>query len=947
MDDPVNLPLGVQAVARNAKFVLTRIRSRDGINKRLGNAWVGMDMGSGAPVTGLYSFKYSGNGVVPDKQVPLVYDQLGNLKIESPPGSGVLVPVTSPDILLPANSYLQAAQTQNRAYLAFTNIANPALQASVNAVYDLNTGILDPLSMRPVGEQFKTGETYQVGECVTPILSSAGGNGLAAGRLFRVSAITTGVSGNIEPIWPNVDGASVVSNGITLTENTPIYGNVITSFNAVVANNGNSTSNPSYPSTGIVATASVNAGAGTYAAGRDIYVGLSIVNGNGESQPWYALAISNTTLNDQLKIKITTALRNWVLNLTGTAAVMGFNLYVTDVATGAAAPAFASYGKVAGGPFSPALNTQVLVGVSPAASGTFDNSTSSGVGDVTEDIVPTITPGKIVTLPGSGKFIQGPNGLIPAPGTGTGAPTSYSDLLVNAPGNVDPGPRYAIVLFENRNGYISGYGNGFFVRCDTGISGLQIQMFNIPIGPDNTAKRIICFTQSGGTQAGPFAYIPEDDSVNGIPITSTVIADNVTTTAIFNFTDVYLQDQLATTANVQAFIDKIKLPACRAIIHSPTLDRMIYLTYDQPSGAYITPQRDPETIYASTSPVEVSETDGQSLMGWVHYDGIEYALKEESGHQVLPSADDPANWDTVGKWTGCGPCGLRAYDVGKHFFGFVHRSGIFVSFGAKPEWVSKELGSPDDATMTTWKRINWKAAATIWFQIDDDTHELRAGVPLDGALVPSHVLKCNYVESVELAPAIHSTIYSKGKFISSAAARKWSVDTIAANSCIRATRTIVNAPQGLDAHTQTSQLLYASSFDSSINAVTPGLFTDNGNLIDFVCEGVAPAEALKDSQLGGVQAMLGGSGAITVEVLVGSARAAADGGVNVKQKEIRLKDAYVKPGVITSYTGQQAGRGERFRARFSTSGKPPGTWAEIYNYAIYLRPVFQVQAGGK
>ena len=940
-DDVTAAPLGVAAVCRNNRWHVTSCGSRYGVNQQVGQAWVGLNTNKGFPITGAECFKYSGNGVVPDKQVPVLFDQNGNLLLESPVGSGTLVPIVSGQVTPGAGTYMEAAQTLNRAFMAFTNIANPAVAASVNAVYDLNSGILDPLSMRPVGETFKAGETYRVGECVTPILASAGGNGLAAGRLFRVSAITTGIAGNVEPVWPNTDGGAVVSGGVTFTENTPVYGNVISSFAGFIDNNGNLLANGGFPNIGIVATASKNAGAGAFAAGRDIYVGLSIVNGFGESgilNGGPILAVSNTVLNDQLQIKITTALRQWVQNLTGGAAVVGFNLYVADVATGAAPPAIAALGKDLAGPFSCALNSTALVNSSPAGSGTSNNTISPGVGDVTEDIVPTITPGKTVNVNGK-IFFEGAGGtLLPvAGGTTGGVPTSYSDFLVNATGNVDPGPRYAIVLFVNRNGYISGYGANFFVRCDTGISGLQIQMFNIPIGPPETAQRIVAFTQSGGTQVGPFAYIPENDSQNGIPITSTVINDNVTTTAIFNFTDIYLEELMATNKNVTTFFDKIKLPPLRTLTYSETLDRMIYLPYILPSGAYFSLPGEPESVFESTGGLEISETDGQQLMGVIDYGGVIYGLKEASGHEVHTSSADPADWTYTKRWDKVGPCGLRAYDVGLHFVIFVHRSGVYVFMGDKPRRLTKELP-------VTWGRVNWAAGQTIWVKIDDETREIHIGVPLDRATVPSHTLTLNFEESVNLDPPVHSTIYSKGKFISTAAARKWSIQDIAANSAVRVNRTVLNGPAQFDSATLQSQLWFASAFDGAVRAQTPGIYTDDGNTINWTVETVCPGEALKQARLGGAQALLSGNGAISVTVLAGSVKATADGGVNNRQTEIKLKDAYVKPGLTTDYKCGASGVNERFRLRFSTAGKAPGTWADLKSAILYTNPLFTAKA---
>lgn len=931
-------------MCRNNRWHVTSCGSRYGVNQQVGQAWVGLNSGKGFPITGAECFKYSGNGVVPDKQVPVLFDQNGNLFQELPVGSGTLVPIVSGQVSPGAGTYMEAAQTLNRAFMAFTNIANPAAQASVNAVYGLNSGILDPLSMRPVGEQFKAGETYRVGECVTPILASAGGNGLAAGRLFRVSAITTGIAGNVEPTWPNTDTGVVVSGGVTFTENTPIYGTTINTFNGIIANNGNLAANGGLPNSGIVATASTNAGAGGYAAGRDIYIMLTLVNGNGESNVIYGIAVVNTLLNDQLQIKVTTALRAWVLALTGTSAVTGWNLYVADVATGAAQPAVASFGKVltsAGGapaaPFSVILNTAILVNTSPAASGVYDNSVSPNVGDITEDIVPNIVAGKVITI-GTQKFVQGPGGtLLPAPATAAAVPTSNAAFIVNTPGNIATGSRFAIVLFVNRNGYISGYGSNFFVRCDSITGNLQIQMFNIPLGPPETTKRIVAFTQAGGTQAGPFAYIPDNDSQNGIPITSTVINDNTTTTAIFNFTDIYLEDLMSTENNVTTFFDKIKVPALRSLTYLETLDRMVYLPYNLPSGAYFSLPGDPESVFASTAELEVSETDGQLLMGVIDYGGVTYGLKEASGHEINTSSSNPADWTTTKRWDKVGPCGLRAYDVGLHFVIFVHRSGVYVFMGDKPRRLTKELP-------VTWGRVNWAAGQTIWVKIDDETREIHIGVPLDRATVPSHTLTLNFEESVNLDPPVHSTIYSKGKFISTAAARKWSVQDIAANSAVRVNRAVLNGPAQFDSATLQSQLWFASAFDGAVRAQTPNYYYDDGNTINWMLETVCPGEALKQARLGGAQALLSGNGAISVTVLAGSVKVTADGGVNNRQTEIKLKDAYVKPGLTTDYKCGASSVNERFRLRFSTAGKTPGTWGDLKSAILYTNPLFTAKA---
>ena len=56
----------------------------------------------------------------------------------------------------------------------------------------------------------------------------------------------------------------------------------------------------------------------------------------------------------------------------------------------------------------------------------------------------------------------------------------------------------------------------------------------------NTLNRTIGFTVADGTNVGPFFYIPTATVSAAIPMTATVIGDNATTTAFFNFTDEFL-----------------------------------------------------------------------------------------------------------------------------------------------------------------------------------------------------------------------------------------------------------------------------------------------------------------------------------------------------------------------------------------------------------------------
>jgi hypothetical protein len=595
-DSVDNLPLGVAAVARNVTYRMTGVRTRWGIGQTLGNVAVGFNTGTANAITGLQAFKYNGNGVTADKQVPLVYDQQGNMFIESPAGSGTLVAVTPAKnsdgnnlVSLPAG-YLQASQTLNRGYLAFTDLTK---STGGPAAYDLLTGILDPASMKLFGFKWTASTPVAVGEIVTP--------STVAGNSHSYRCTTAGTTGAVEPIWPLTDSSTIADGTAVWTEYTPVLAQSLQQIINVA---------PSIAKT---------AGAGAFPAGRDVYIMLTLVNGNGETLPGPIFVSVNTTLNDAFTVTSPT-LPAWAQALTGLNAVTGYNIYEADVPTGNAAPATTTFKKFGG---------LSLIGGSPAVT-----SAAGGIAPPVADL----------------------------------------SFIVSA-GNICAGQRYAVTLFVNRNGYITGMTQASVVGLNVPASGSQMFMANIAKGPANTAQRIVAFGIAGGTSVGPFAYIPTTDSVNGIQMTSTVINDNTTTTATFNFTDIYLTLQMATTTNVTGFFDKIQIPNCSGCYFSPTLNRMIWFPDALPSGFYISPVRDPETIFGSTGVLQVSENDREKRMGWVDFKAVQYVLKEKSGHEVTVSSVNPSQWTARRRWTGMGPCGMRAFDVGPGFFFFVHRSG--------------------------------------------------------------------------------------------------------------------------------------------------------------------------------------------------------------------------------------------------------------------------------
>lgn len=845
-DDPTALPQGVAGIARNVSFRLNSVRTRDGVT------WQFQTPGANQPISGLASL-INQSATAASTQVPLIFDMGGNLYIESPAGSGTLKPVTSSQVTSPGNAHLQVAPAYNRGYLAFSDmkvgLANPA-------VYDLPSGNLDPYTMRPVGDRWAANTAYMVGEVITPNTGTIGN-----GHTYRCT--TAGVSGASQPNFPVSEGGTVADGSVVWAETTTVMAQTLADITPMKS----------------VPTVTRNAGAGAFASGRDVYIAITMVNGNGETVPGPIFSFFNTAANDQFAVT-SPVLPIWAQALGGVFAALGYNVYEADVATGNAAPILSAFKKVNGGLVSIGVNTNV------------NNS-----------------------------------------GTGAAPPTSTNANIVPA-GNICSGQRYAIVLFQNRNGYITGMTEASVQAFNAGGNGLELYMAHIPTGPANTAARVVCFTVSGGTTVGDYFYIPSQDSVSGITMTSTVINDNTTTSATFNFTDTYL----LSTTKVTSFFRKIQAPPCVDIYFSASLNRMILTN---PTGHMVSLAADPESFYGDTSPVQPGQLDGQNTICWRDYAGASYSLKERSGYIVEPSESDPSTWQTVKKWEGVGPCGPRAAAVCNAFLCFAHRSGFYVFFGDSPQRVSKEIGH---LATSTWRRINWDYQHLIWVHIDEEAQEIRIGVPLDDSTVPNAVLKVNYEESPTFTPPLFFSHFV-GKEISSAEARKWSVDDIAAYVCARVERKLASqgsgartTMSGADSLTRQSQIMFGSSNpDGVVSAIDYGTYSDtgpNGSVgIDSVYEAVAPAELMRVNQLGGMSVNAVGNGDLLVSIILGR-QLAPDKSNKIDLTPIRLDDSATRPPKSVGGRGQN----ERMRPRFS-NGKQPGAWFDIKYAVLYARPI--------
>jgi hypothetical protein len=891
MDDPTNLPLGVCPIARNVSYRLTRVMTRAGIQNSYGFV-----LPDGGPATGIASLELSGN---PDTQIPAAFSGLGNLYIESPAGSRRVKQISSPQVPLPVGASMQAAAAYQKGYLAFGDLKQSLASP---AVLNLLTMNLDPLSTLPVGQSWAPLTNYVVGNVVTPA-TPVGGNG------HSYICTVAGQSGPNQPAFPLTEQGVIADGGVTWRENTPVMAQAI----------------PEPP----IPTVARSAGAGTFAAGRDVYILVTLVNGNGETDAQTVLAFKfiNTTLNDRFIVTSPT-LALWVQALPAPYAVTGYNVYEADVATGGGAPAIAAYKKVNGGAVAIGVNTNV-------------DTTGAGV-----------------------------------------APPTTNGAVIVPIGNICAGLRYLVIMYINRNGYISGMTQASAILYNSSTNGFQLYVAHIPVGPPNTAARLCAFTPAGAlsqlagygiSSAGPYFWIAPNfpngifdlttigggvtigSVVNGVSMTSTLINDNVTTSATFNFTDDFLK---STLNDVSAYFRKILVPPCSDVYYSKTLKRMLYAADNLPSGWYVSLPNDPESVYGDAGGiVQVAENTGERRTAVREFGGVVYLMKERSGHVLTPSPDDPSKWIAVEQWggdKGSGPCGPRAVDVCTNFMCYIHRSGVYIFEGGQPYRISKEVP-------ITWSQINWAVQQTFWVMIDDETREIRIGVAYGQSTVPNIVLKCNYEElpswsPPSFAPPIHFSPYM-GKEIAAGGCYKWSVDDIAANVCIRAERQLVppagGFPLGFDLPTIQSQILFGSSnADGAVAAIVPGTLDDNGAGIDSQVETACPVimngdgkivkSLMGPSRLGGVQLNIDGVGRGGVFVLALRAKDPKQGGPPLAGKskanvgsEIRLKKPWIA-GIPYSCGGMMTN--ERMRLRI-TNDKMPGNGFDLKWAAIFAQPI--------
>lgn len=156
----------------------------------------------------------------------------------------------------------------------------------------------------------------------------------------------------------------------------------------------------------------------------------------------------------------------------------------------------------------------------------FPSAVESGAG---------VTAGTVFTIEPGAKLLGSPTS--PIYGNSTGGYLVFA----GSQATVAPGTRQGVVFFITRSGYTTAPSPKatFTVPSNTNA----ISVTNLPIGPSNVIARAVAFT---GANGGRFFYLPVAPQLNGVVSgTSTVVNDNVSTSATFYFAD---ESLLAATA---------------------------------------------------------------------------------------------------------------------------------------------------------------------------------------------------------------------------------------------------------------------------------------------------------------------------------------------------------------------------------------------------------------
>jgi hypothetical protein len=783
-DDPALLPLGLADIARNVRYTAQSVASRFGHSTR-----IKISEGDAITAIGLLRYLAAQPGTLNLSAVETVllmaYDAaVGNIYSFAPFLQATLQTLTNAAFF--ANTgFVQAnfknlnpviAQGFNMGFFAMGDLLLPA-QGPL--VYLPITDTLYPASDLPFGAPWTPNTFYRVGQVVSPsqfeTFGQPGGQGTwvpqQTGYLYQCTA--AGTSGAVQPAFPKSFEGTVVDDGVTWEECTPIFISGLPDAQA-----------PTF----------VGTAPGFIPNGATVYLAPTLLNSVGEGV--------NTISNTQGVIDATKVLV-WK-NTTGGAVNLTVQL-----------PAILAY-----------LETTGSLGAQYGATGL--NLYAFIDPDSSADPTTIVDPASYALLNTGGALAPGSNYTLTAYPAGQQMPQTSTAATTAQVGNVDTGLRYLVVMFQTMTGFITGFTNSAPVALNVTQSGWPIQCLRAPVGPYNMAARIVASTVAGASAAGPFTWVSQADVESpgfnqpDVQITATTILDNVTTAAVFNFTDTYLPG----ASDVTNYFNRVQIPPVVDVYFWKTQMRMVYTgAVGYQSAHLVSDTTQPEAVRIPGGNLPVSESDGDRCVCFREVRGVPISFKENSGFAVEVGNGDPNTWGARLLWSGNGPVGAKAIDIGgadevgatDEFAMWAHRDGISYYPGAGPSLISREL-------LEDWDTINWDYGHLVVLKIDRVRRLAYVLAPTNGATKITARWTLNYFFGLG-DPIVF--VPRRGQLVPNVEGRKWSQDDFNGftfNDAVFIPSKSKNAVQvaGLDT---AKQMVFAAS-DGSIKTVTEEQYFD-------------------------------------------------------------------------------------------------------------------------
>ena len=839
-DDSVNLPLGLAYVATNVRYTAQSVATRFGHSTQL-------RFGENNSLTGggLLRYLAAQPGTLDLQAVETIlvfaYGSVTGSLYSCPPFIQAAMAVlntagftTNSGITIPTGLNPTIRQAFNNVLIGLTDLLLPRGPV---LIYNSQDSTLYPASDIPFAAPWNPGTAYRIGQVVSPssfqTFGQTGGQGAwveeQTGFLYRCT--TAGTSGNAasQPVWPKVFEGAVVDNTVTWTECTPIF---ISGMPDPLA--------PNTPAT------AMNLGS-PIINGATVYLAATFLNPKGEG--------INSIVNVQGVVDPNKVL-TWVNNTGGPV-----NLSVIM-------PAIPSY----------LLPTGPL-GVDYGATGlnlyAFIDPTSSAT---PSEIIDPSFYAQVNTLPLGSAGIA----TLSAFPTGQQMPQTSTAATTGVVGNVDTGVRYLVVFGQTQTSYQTGFTNSAAIAVNVTQSGWPIQALRLPIGPYNWTARIVAATVSGASAAGPYTYISQTDVESpgfnqpNVAVTATIVPDNVSTTAVFNFTDTYLPG----ASNVTRYFNKIQIPPSVDVYFAKTLQRSVYTgAVGYQSGHLFSDITDSETVRVPGGNFQVSENDGDRTVCYREIRGIGYSFKENSGFEVITNGGNPSTWAPRQSWSGNGPVGALAIDIGgqddSEFAVWAHRSGLYLFAGQHPILISREQH-------VAWETINWDYGHIIKVKIDQVRRLIHVLCPINGSTTINCRLVVNYYFGTG-DPVVF--VQRRGILVPNVEGRKWSQDALNFNDALYIPQKSKNAVQLADLNVDNQMLFFAA--DGSIKNVVENQYFD---------------EAYDRTQLGYFaewRGVLGQSDALTANKLIGAQMWGTGAGLwNVRAYDDQ-GNAYLLTGPLT------------------------------------------------